>query len=113
MRQPFLWLCTTRLFLVFFLFFGIELGEAAQVAFENVDFGIGCLPAGAFHHHAAEDCQDEDDEGEVERSGPLFVENKVDDGGTNNENIRYDFVDSEVSLIVHSYNITTLSSTIC
>jgi hypothetical protein len=41
------------------------------------------------------------------------VENKVDDGGTNNENIRYDFVDSEVSLIVHSYNITTLSSTIC
>jgi hypothetical protein len=41
------------------------------------------------------------------------VENKVNYGGTNNENIRYDFVDSEVSLIVHSYNITTLSSTIC
>lgn len=72
---------------VLFLFFGVELGEAPEVALEHVYLGIGGQAAGALHHHAAQNRKDEDDKGEVERAGSLLVEDKVDDGGTDDKNI--------------------------
>ena len=89
------------------------MGEAAEVTFEDINLGIGSLTAGAFHHHAAKNSQNENDEGEIESPGTLFVEDEVDDGGPYNENVRYDFVYSKISLIVHNANIAKLNNTFC
>lgn len=93
---------------VFFLLFGIEMGKAAQVVFELVVFGIGCQTTCVLHHEAAEDGQQEDAEGEVERPGSAAAKDEAYDCGTNDEDVGYPFVDAQGSLVVHSVGITIL-----
>ena len=75
--------------------------ETAQVVFELVVFGIGCQPACALHHEAAEDGQHQDAEGEVERPGSAAAENEIYNGGSEDEDVGNPLVDAQGSLIVH------------
>ena len=50
----------------------------------------------------------EDAEGEVERPGSAAAKDEAYDGGTNDEDVGYPFVDAQGSLVVHSVGITIL-----
>ena len=93
---------------VFLFLLGIELGEAAQVVFELVVFGVGSQSARTFHHEAAEDGQHKDAEREVERPSTMAVEEEICYSGSDDKDVGNPLIYAQGSLIVHSVDIIVL-----